>query len=127
MPVPRSASRSCLPRMTVTSSTTNVFPDGARTLRRVLSGLSSPVDSASLAVFRILFGCVMGVAMIRFLLKGWVKSLYLDPAFHFPWFSWLAPWPGNGMYTHVVTLAVCAFGIAAGFCYRICAVLFCVG
>lgn len=86
-----------------------------------------PIDAASLAAFRILFGSVMGVSMIRFLFKGWVKTIYLDPAFHFPWVSWIAPWPGNGMYVHVAALSMLAFGIAAGFCYRSCAVLFCLG
>lgn len=96
-------------------------------LRHWLDSLSAPVDAASLAVFRILFGSIMGLAMIRFLAKGWVKTQYLDPAFHFPWVSWIAPWPGHGMYVHVVVLALLAFGIAAGFCYRLCAVLFWAG
>lgn len=89
--------------------------------------LSAPVDASSLAMFRILFGVVMLVAMLRLLAKGWVKTLYLDPAFHFPWVSWITPWPGNGMYFHVAALAALAAGIALGCCYRFCAALFFLG
>jgi vitamin K-dependent gamma-carboxylase len=109
----------------VTDSVTNASTGG--NLRRSILDLSLPVDAASLAAFRILFGCVMGVAMIRFLAKGWVKTLYLDPVFHFPWCSWITPWPGNGMYFHIAALIVLVFGIAVGFCYRFCAILFCAG
>lgn len=89
--------------------------------------LSSSVDASSLAVFRICFGLVMTFAMVRFLVKGWVKTLYLDPGFHFPWFSWIQPWPGIWMYVHVTVLAVCALGLALGFFYRCCAVFFFIG
>src|SRR5262249_28207917 len=79
------------------------------------------------AVFRILFGGVMAIAMVRFLMKGWIKTVYLDPAFHFPWHPWIGIWPGNGMYVHVAALAVLAFCMAVGFCFRISAALFCLG
>jgi hypothetical protein len=83
----------------------------------------------SLAAFRILFGTVMAVAMLRFLANGWVDELFLKPKFHFPYpgLEWIRPWPGFWMHAHVVIVAVCAAGIAAGFCYRVCAILFFAG
>jgi vitamin K-dependent gamma-carboxylase len=89
--------------------------------------LSLQVDASSLAAFRILYGLIMFVAMVRFLARGWVKSLYLDPQFHFPWVSFIQPWPGIWMYAHVVILTICALGIALGLFYRVSVVIFCVG
>lgn len=83
----------------------------------------------SLAVFRILFGLIMTVAMVRFLARGWVDELFLRPKFHFPYpgFEWIRPWPGGWMHFHAVAVAACALGVAVGFQYRVCAVLFFAG
>jgi vitamin K-dependent gamma-carboxylase len=91
--------------------------------------LHGPVDIASLAAFRILFGLLLAAAMTRFLAKGWVQELYVLPAFHFPYpgFAWVRPWPGPLMHLHFVLLVVAAIGIAAGFYYRICITLFFLG
>ena len=44
-------------------------------LRQVITGLvERPVDIASLAAFRFLFGLLMAAAMVRFLAKGWVRE-----------------------------------------------------
>lgn len=95
-------------------------------IRRGCTGLFRPVDLASLAVFRVLFGLLMSLSMVRFLAKGWVQTLYLEPTFFFtyPGFAWVQPWPGWGMYAHVVILAVVALMVACGWYYRISAALF---
>src|SRR5689334_11817659 len=69
--------------------------------------LFAPVDIASLAAFRFLFGVIMAGAMIRFMAKGWVRELYLAPAFHFPYpgFEWVRPLPDALMYAHFILLA----------------------
>jgi len=97
--------------------------EGARRL------LTAPVDMASLAVFRCLFGLMMTAAMVRFLARGWVTQFYIEPAFHFtyPGFSWVTPWPGHGMYAHFVILSLLGLGMALGFYYRICTLLFFLG
>lgn len=91
--------------------------------------LAAPVDIASLAGFRFLFGCMMTAAMVRFLAKGWVTQFYVAPKFYFsyPGFGWVRPWPEPWMHIHFILLALFALGIALGFFYRICAVLFFLG
>ena len=87
------------------------------------------VDAASLAVFRIVFGLVGAFIVARFFAYGWIGELYIEPAHHFTYlgFSWVKPWPGWGMYAHFATLGLLAFGVAAGFRYRLCALLFFLG
>jgi len=89
----------------------------------------APVDIASLAAFRFLFGLLMALAMTRFLAKGWVRELYVGPVFHFTYegFDWVRPWPGPLMHLHFVLLAGAAMGVAAGFYYRICITIFFLG
>ena len=89
----------------------------------------TPVDIASLVAFRILFGSVMAVAMLRFLAKGWVNELYVLPKFHLPYdgFSWVHPLPAIWMHLHFLLLALLAIAVAIGFCYRAATLLFCIG
>jgi hypothetical protein len=97
-----------------------------RLLDAALARCNQPVDGASLALFRILFGIVMAFAMVRLLLKGWVQELYLAPGFHFTWewFPWVKVLPRTGMYLLVTGLALLALGMAFGWRYRLCAILF---
>ena len=87
------------------------------------------VDASSLAVFRILFGLVGIFIVARFFAYGWIDELYIAPAHHFTYlgFGWVKPWPGWGMYAHFFTLGLVSLGIAAGFRYRLCALLFFLG
>jgi hypothetical protein len=91
--------------------------------------LFAPVDIASLAVFRIGFGLLMAWEVFHYLESGSVKAFWVDPSFYFTWllFDWVKPWPGVGMYLHFYALLVLALCIAAGFCYRAAAALFCLG
>ncbi len=91
--------------------------------------MDAPVDIASLVAFRIGFGLLMSAAMVRSLARGFVRTLYVEPSFHFTWaaFSWVRPWPAWGMYAHFVLLALLALGVALGWRYRLCAAAFCVG
>lgn len=95
-------------------------------LPRVVPALFHPVDIASVAVFRMLFGLLMCVSMVRFLAKGWVDTLYVQPTFFFTYagFSWVHPWPPWGMYAHCIVLAVLALLIACGCWYRLSMALF---
>ena len=91
--------------------------------------IDAPVPVHSLAVFRMLFGLLMAVAMLRLLALGWVGDLFVEPRFHFPYpgFEWVRAWPSFWMHVHVAGLAGCALGIALGFRYRFCSVGFLLG
>ena len=52
-------------------------------LKSVWTRFATPVDGASLAVFRILFGLLMFGGAIRFLWNGWVERFFLQPDFFF--------------------------------------------
>ena len=96
---------------------------------RFWQALFTPVDIASLAVFRIGFGLLMAKDLFGYLENGSVKELYIDPGFHFTWllFEWVKPWPGIGMYLHFYALIALALCISAGLLYRVSAALFCLG
>jgi hypothetical protein len=88
-----------------------------------------PVDIASLAAFRILYGLLMFVGIVRLLASGWIDAMYGEPTFFFtyPGFSWVEAWPLWGMYLHYAVLAVLALAIAAGARTRIVTPLFVIG
>ena len=114
-----------------------VLSDTVRSAVRSVSSVGSAayiatrlqVDAGSLAFFRIAFGlsCVFIVA--RFFAYGWIGELYVEPSHHFTYlgFGWVKPWPGWGMYVHFASLGLLALGIAVGYRYRLCALLFFLG
>jgi vitamin K-dependent gamma-carboxylase len=83
-------------------------------------GLFRPVDAASLAAFRILFGALMLVSVVRFWANGWIRDIYVAPPLHFHYlgFSWLSPWPGWGMYAHFAVLGLGSLFVMLGLFYR---------
>ncbi len=91
--------------------------------------LFAPVDISFLVFFRISFASIVLWKLSLYFLEGSIAPLYIDPVLHFTYhgFSWVRPWPGNGMYVHFGILWVVAFGVLVGFCYRICAVLLFLG
>ena len=80
-----------------------------------------PVSGASAAAFRIAFGLLGLVAIIRFGAKGWISELYIEPTHYFTYsgFWWVQPWPAWGMYTHFVLLGIASLCVAIGFKYRV--------
>jgi len=86
----------------------------------------SPVDAASLGVFRAAFGAMMIASVVRFWTKGWIAEFYVAPEMHFPYwgFDWLEPWPGIGMYLHFALLGLLALFIMVGFWSRAALALF---
>lgn len=88
--------------------------------------LQTYVHIAPLANFRILFGGVMLASVLRFMLRGWVQELYVDPEFYFTFygFEWVQPLGSTGMHLVFVVMALCALGICLGAFYRITAPLF---
>ena len=111
------------------SSATLSPPETARATSPITTGLGrlfEPIDIGLIAFFRVGFGVVMLIEVWRYFRFGWIKSAFIDPPFHFTFygFSWVQPWPGNGMYFHFAALGVLALMITVGFCYRAAATLF---
>ena len=82
-------------------------------------------DAKPLAVFRIFFGLMMFISIIRFWSKGWVKTLYLDPKFHFSYygFDWIKP---LGEFTYILFI-ICGFSalfVSIGYKYRFSIITF---
>ena len=94
-----------------------------------LAALFRPVSADHLARFRILFGLLMAWQAWDYLAKGWVKSYFIDPPFHFTYygFGWVKPLPGNGMILLFIALGLLGLMIAAGWAYRLSMALFAVG
>ncbi len=97
--------------------------------RSIGEAATRPVDIASLAAFRIIFGAVMFAGLVRFLATGWIEKMYGEPSwfFTYPGFEWVRPWPVWGMYVHYVVLACLALAIAFGLFHRVACALFVVG
>lgn len=93
---------------------------------RLLSYLRQPLSIAPLTSFRVLFGLVMCVSVLRFMLRGWVTELYVRPTFFFKYygFEWVQPLNEAGMYAVFAVMALAALGVALGAFYRISASAF---
>lgn len=82
-------------------------------------------DAAPLAVFRIFFGLMMCLSIIRFWGYGWIDKLYIQPKFFFSYygFEWVKP---LGAYTYLIFL-ICAIStlcIMLGFKYKLAILTF---
>jgi len=84
------------------------------------------VSATSGALFRIGFGIVGMVLVVRFFARGWIESLLIEPAYHFsyPGFEWVRVWPEPWMHVHFLMIGLAALGIALGYRYRLSAGLF---
>ncbi len=73
-----------------------------------------------LVIFRIAFGVLMFISVVRFLLRGWVYEFYIAPEFHFTYlgFGWVKPLPEPWIYGIFLAMALLALGIALGLFYR---------
>lgn len=94
-------------------------------MNRFQTYLQQQTSAAPLAVFRIGFGLMMCYSIIRFWLKGWIETVYLEPTFHFSYygFEWIQP---LGSYTYLLFFicGLSALFVALGFKYRWSIILF---
>ncbi|GIV59858.1 MAG: type I deoxyribonuclease HsdR [Rhodothermaceae bacterium] len=88
--------------------------------------VTAQTSIAPLAVFRVLFGFIMTVSILRFALKGWIHALYVKPTYYFTFygFDWVRPLGEAGMYALFLLMGLAALGIMLGWHYRLAAVLF---
>ena len=86
---------------------------------KITSYFKKTTSSSVLAVYRIGFGLIMLYSILRFWNKGWIKSIYLEPKFHFKYygFEWVQ---ALGEWTYALfflSIIFCLF-ITIGFKYK---------
>jgi hypothetical protein len=96
-----------------------------RRWRDLRDELFRPVDISFLILFRAVI-CAAALWTVAELLSDHSIAVdYIRPPFHFTYyfFSWVKPWPGNGMYVHVAAAGLFAAFVGIGFFYRVSAAL----
>lgn len=79
-----------------------------------------------LITFRVLFGALMAVGAIRFMLSDWIQKLYVEPTFFFKFygFEWITTPSETGCYILYSLIAISAIGIMLGAFYRLSTITF---
>ena len=82
-------------------------------------------DAQPLSVFRIFFGLMMFISIIRFWSKGWIETLYLKPKFHFSYygFDWVKPL-GEFTYILFIICGLSALFVSIGYKYKFSIITF---
>lgn len=82
-------------------------------------------SAAPLAVFRMIFGTMMLLGIIRFWAMGWIDKLYIEPEFFFSYygFEWINPL-GSLTYLLFFICGLSALSVAVGFKYRLSIITF---
>lgn len=87
--------------------------------------LQDYTQAASLAVFRILFGFVMTLSIIRFWYHGWIEKLYILPTFHFKYSGFeFVNVLGDFTYLLFILCGLSALFVCIGYKYRVSIILF---
>lgn len=87
--------------------------------------IGKQTSAAPLAVFRILFGSMMVLSIVRFWNNGWIEKLYIEPQFHFSYFGfeWVKPL-GDFTYLLFIICGLSALLVALGYKYRLAIITF---
>ncbi|MDE2810390.1 MAG: HTTM domain-containing protein [Gemmatimonadota bacterium] len=85
--------------------------------------LTKLVDAAPIGLFRILFGLLMVVEVLRYWAYGRIARYYIEPTFFFSFVEGLKP-VGSAMYLVFVLMGASALLLAIGFYYRAASALF---
>ncbi|PJZ71492.1 gamma-glutamyl carboxylase [Leptospira perolatii] len=80
----------------------------------------------SVGIYRFVFGILLLILTLRYLVYGWLPKYFLNPSFHFKFFgfSWVHVLPAWLLYPLFFLLALCSIGIALGVLYRACIVIY---
>ena len=85
---------------------------------------------APLILFRIIFGSLMLFGGLRFIIKGWIEQLYVEPKYFFGYlgFEWIKPFEGDLIYLPFILMVISSVFIIFGFFYRIsaCVLFICI-
>jgi vitamin K-dependent gamma-carboxylase len=84
------------------------------------------VPASSFVAFRVAFGLMGALSGIRFVARGWVDRLYVEPSFHFtyPGLGWVRPLPAAAMYVLHGGMVLAALAVAFGWRRRLAAAVF---
>ncbi|MFB0948255.1 MAG: HTTM domain-containing protein [Spirosomataceae bacterium] len=97
-------------------------------MKKLFNNLFSKRTSiASLVIFRVVFGVLMIISTLRFMMAGWINEHFIDPPFHFKFygFEWVEVLSPFGMYVLHGVMLLASVGITLGLFYRLsAAVLF---
>ncbi|WP_026210792.1 HTTM domain-containing protein [Flexithrix dorotheae] len=81
--------------------------------------------AAPFAVFRIFFGFLMAISLIRFWALGWIDKLYISPSFHFSYYGFEFVKPlGEWTYLLFLICGISAVSVGIGYRYRPSIILF---
>src|ERR1043165_2923336 len=96
------------------------------TVTKLFGYLKEPVSISTLVIFRIAFGSLMFVSILRFMLKGWVSAMYITPKIFFSFYGleFIKPLPAAGMYVVFALMLAASAGIILGAFYRFSSILF---
>jgi hypothetical protein len=98
-------------------------PSSALASSSLISSALTP--AAPLAVFRIGFGLMMALSVLRFWWNGWIDKLYMEPSYFFSYryFEWVKPF-GDWTYVLFILAFASAIMVMLGWKYRLASVLF---
>lgn len=82
-----------------------------------------------LVTFRVVFGALMFVSILRFLSLGWVEDHFVNTQFQFKFygFEWIPLIPAFYLYCLHALLALASLGIMLGAWYRVSTIVFFLG
>ena len=94
-------------------------------IKKIPKYLNSFEDVSPLVMFRILFGFIMLVSLVRFWNNGWIESIYIDPEFHFKYygFEWVKSL-GKFNYLLFIICSLSSICIMIGYKYVYACILF---
>lgn len=85
--------------------------------------LFSRVDNSPLVAFRVFFGLLIMLEAWGAIATGWVKRIFVDPAFTFNFigFDFLQTFPGTGpqMYVYFIVMGIFGLMVMLGYRYRL--------
>lgn len=86
--------------------------------------LQKTTSAAPLATFRIAFGLLLFISIIRFWMNGWIEALYIEPKYFFSFygFEFIEP---LGKYSYLL-FAICALAallVALGLYYKAASIM----
>lgn len=87
--------------------------------------ISQTTKAAPLAAFRIFFGVMMFISIVRFWSYGWIDKLYIQPKMHFSYYGFEFVQPlGQWTYLLFIICGLSALGVALGWRYRLSIITF---